>query len=111
MMHSFERSEKGIGGGTGRILPREMFLSLLDFEVKRSRRYQNFFCILVMKLNQISNHDNGTQQRSCYQKMAHLLEEELRESEIARNPQRQFDSRNPSVWGSCVWRKCPSAVR
>ena len=82
MMYSFERSGKGCEGGTERILPREMFLSLLDFEVKRSRRYQNFFCILVLKLNQISNHDNGIQQRSCYQKMAHLLEEELRESDI-----------------------------
>ena len=81
MMYSFERSGKGCEGGTERISPRNVF-NLLDIEVKRSRRYQNFFCILVLKLNRISNHDNGIQQRSCYKKMAHLLKEELRESDI-----------------------------
>jgi hypothetical protein len=82
MTYSYERPGKGFGGGTGRILARDMFLNLLDLEVRRSRRYQNFFCILVMRLNQVSNHDNGTHQLSCYQKLTHLLEEELRESDI-----------------------------
>ncbi len=82
MTYSFEQAGKGFGGGTGRILARDMFLNLLDLEVKRSRRYQNFFCILVMRLNQLASHDNGTHQLSCYQKLTHLLEEELRESDI-----------------------------
>ena len=82
MTYSYERPGKEFGGGTGRILAHDMFLNLLDLEVKRSRRYQNFFCILVMRLNQLSSHDNGTHQLSCYQKLTHLLEEELRESDI-----------------------------
>ena len=82
MTYSYERPGKEFGGGAGRILARDMFLNLLDLEVKRSRRYQNFFCILVMRLNQLSSHDNGTHQLSCYQKLTHLLEGELRESDI-----------------------------
>ena len=82
MTYSYERPGKGVGGGTGRIFARDMFLNLLDIEVKRSRRYQNFFCILVMRLSQLASHDNGTHQLSCYKKLTHLLEEELRESDI-----------------------------
>lgn len=82
MTHMWDQSGKGFGGGSGRILARDMFLNLLDIEVKRARRYQNFFCILVMKLNQVARHDNGTLQNECYRKMTHLLEEELRESDI-----------------------------
>ncbi len=76
--HIGERAD----GSSARILTRDIFLNLLDIEVKRARRYQNFFCILVMKLNQLSSHDNGTHQTKCYQKLTHLLEEELRESDI-----------------------------
>jgi hypothetical protein len=82
MTHMWDQSGKEFGGGSGRILARDMFLNLLDLEVKRARRYQNFFCILVMKLNQLASHDNGTHRNDCYRKMTHLLEEELRESDI-----------------------------
>ncbi len=82
MTHSYEQPERGFGGGKGRILGRDVFLNLLDLEVKRSRRYQNFFCILVMRLIQLASHDNGTHQLSCYQKLTNILEEELRESDI-----------------------------
>ena len=82
MTYSNEETGRGMGGGAGRILGRDTFLNLLDLEVKRSRRYQNFFCVLVMRLNRLSEHDNGTHQRSCYEKLRHLLEEEFRESDI-----------------------------
>jgi len=82
MSRLWDQSGKEWGGGSGRILARDFFLQLLDLEVKRGRRYQNFFCILVMRLNQLSNHDNGTHQASCYQKLTHLLEDEMRESDI-----------------------------
>ena len=82
MTHLGDQSGKGFGGGSGRILSRSVFFQLLDLEVKRSRRYQNFFCVLVMRLNQLSNRDNGTHHSSCYQKLTHLLEDELRESDI-----------------------------
>jgi hypothetical protein len=35
-----------------------------------------------MRLIQLSNRDNGSHQTSCYQKLSHLLKEELRESDI-----------------------------
>ena len=78
----WDQSGKESGGGNGRVLGRDFFLHLLDLEVKRARRYQNFFCILVMRLNQLSNHDNGAHQSSCYRKLTHLLEDEFRESDI-----------------------------
>ncbi|MBP1712978.1 MAG: hypothetical protein H6Q43_1468 [Deltaproteobacteria bacterium] len=82
MISGTDQSGKRFGGGPGRILKQDLFLDLVDLEVKRARRYQNFFCILVMRLNQLADHDNGTLQRSCSQKLSHLLAEELRESDI-----------------------------
>jgi len=82
MSPGMDQPGKGFGGRSERILTRDLFLNLLDLEVKRARRYQNFFCVLVMRLNQLSDHDNGTRQTSCCQKLSHLLMGELRESDI-----------------------------
>ena len=68
--------------GSRRILSRDHFFSLLDLEVKRARRYQNFFSIIVMRLKKLASHDNGFNLSSCYQKLAHLLREEIRESDV-----------------------------
>ncbi len=65
-----------------RILNREMFLYLLDLEVKRAIRYQNFFCILRLKLFRHPDHENGKGQQACYQTLKRLLIEELREIDI-----------------------------
>lgn len=65
-----------------RILEQEVFLYFLDMEVKRARRYQNFFCLLVLKLNHISSHDNGMDFEACHKQLASLLKEEFRESDI-----------------------------
>ena len=65
-----------------RVLPRDHFFNLLDLEVKRARRYQNFFSIIVMRLKKLASHDNGVNLSSCYQKLAHLLREEIRESDV-----------------------------
>ena len=77
---------KGSKGGEGkalsRILNREDFLYLLDLEVKRARRYQNFFCILLLKIHRIQEGDNVGDLKSCYQKLTNLLIEELRDSDI-----------------------------
>jgi len=64
----------------------EMFLYLLDLEVKRARRYQNFFCILKLKLSRLPDHENGKGLQICYQTLRHLLIEELRESDIFGSP-------------------------
>ncbi len=71
-----------IGDGVDRVLTREVFLHFLDLEVKRSRRYQNFFSILVLKLDELPNHDNGTGLQACCRRLTRLLAEEMRDSDI-----------------------------
>lgn len=65
-----------------RILNREIFLYLLDLEVKRARRYQDFFCVIILKLSRLPSHYDGKGQLTCYQTLANLLVEELRDSDI-----------------------------
>jgi GGDEF domain-containing protein len=69
-----------------RIPNREMFLYLLDLEVKRARRYQNFFSILKLKLSRLPDYENGKELQTCYQTLRHLLIEDLRESDILGSP-------------------------
>ena len=71
-----------IGEGVDRILTREIFLYFLDLEVKRSRRYQNFFSILVLRLDEVPNRENGSGLDACYRRLSHLLAEEMRDSDI-----------------------------
>jgi GGDEF domain-containing protein len=66
----------------GRILNQDLFLFLLDIEVKRARRYQNFLCLMFFKIKQFSQEDNGGGLEACYQTLRDLLIEELRESDI-----------------------------
>ena len=68
--------------GVERVLTREVFLHFLDLEVKRSRRYQNFFSVLVLKLDELPEHDNGTGLQACCRRLARLLAEEVRDSDI-----------------------------
>ena len=77
-----EPIREGAKMALGRILTREIFLYLLDLEVKRSRRYQNFFSIFILKLVQLSNRDNGRGLPTCYGQLSRLLQEEFRESDI-----------------------------
>jgi GGDEF domain-containing protein len=71
-----------IGGGVDRILNREVFLHFLDLEVKRSRRYQNFFSVLILKLDELPNHEKGTATQACWERLTRLLAEEMRDSDI-----------------------------
>ena len=71
-----------IGEGIDRVLPQETFLHFLDLEVKRSRRYQNFFSILVLRLDELPNHDNGDGLQACFRRLSHLLAGEIRDSDI-----------------------------
>jgi len=73
---------KGPGEAFGRILNRDLFLFLLDLEVKRARRYQNFLCLMLFKIKQFSQEDNGGGLEACYQTLSDLLMEEIRESDI-----------------------------
>ena len=71
-----------VGEGVDRILTREIFLYFLDLEVKRSRRYQNFFSILVLRLDEAPNRENGNGLQACYRRLSLLLAEEMRDSDI-----------------------------
>jgi len=69
------------GGRWERVLGKDLFLFLLDLEVKRARRYQNFLCLLFPKLKQ-SLKDNGGGFQICYQTLVDLLIDEVRETDL-----------------------------
>ncbi len=77
-----EQSSKEAGFQIGRILNRDLFLFLLDLEVKRARRYQNFLCLLLFKIKPAFPEDCGESLESCYRRLSGLLIEEIRESDI-----------------------------
>jgi len=66
----------------GRILKQNLFLFLLDFEVKRAQRYQNFLSVLIFKLKHTSHSTNGDGFQLCYKLLSRLLAEEMRETDI-----------------------------
>ncbi len=65
-----------------RVLGREMFWYLLNLELKRALRYQNYFCLLTFRLCRIHDHTDGKGQQICHQALCHFLMEELRETDI-----------------------------
>ena len=64
------------------IFSRKLFLYLLDLEVKRARRYQNFFSVLNVKLSPLPGHTKGKELKNCYQVLSRWLIEEMRDSDI-----------------------------
>jgi GGDEF domain-containing protein len=66
----------------GRVLNRDLFLFLLDLEVKRARRYQNFICLMLLKIKQFTKTDNGWDFPTCHEILSDLLSVEIRESDI-----------------------------
>jgi hypothetical protein len=68
--------------GIGRILGRDFFLYVLDHEVKRARRYQNFISILLMRLVPSSGENPGKSNEFCRQMLASVLLDEMRETDI-----------------------------
>jgi GGDEF domain-containing protein len=79
---AYPAAKSVVGSGADRVLPREVFLHFLDLEVKRSRRYQNFFSVLVLTLDELPNRENGTGLQACCQRLTRLLAEEMRDSDI-----------------------------
>ena len=73
---------KRASGTYGRVLNRDLFLFLLDLEVKRARRYQNFLCLMLLKVNQFLKDRNGGGLETCHNTLRNLLGEEVRESDI-----------------------------
>jgi diguanylate cyclase (GGDEF)-like protein len=66
----------------GRILNRDLFLFILDIEVKRSRRYQNFLCLVLFKIKQFSQQGDRVGLKACHRTLGDLLTVEMRESDI-----------------------------
>ena len=80
-------AEREIGEGEKvgeleRILKRDLFLFLLDLEVKRARRYQNFLSILVLRLIRGPDSNNGDAMKACHKLLAGFLMDETRETDI-----------------------------
>ncbi|MDI7259208.1 MAG: diguanylate cyclase [Thermodesulfobacteriota bacterium] len=82
MENGEDRVQMETGTELGRILNKDFFFYLLDIEVKRARRYQNFLCLILLKLSQLPMNDNGDSLPSCYQELSHLLINEMRETDI-----------------------------
>ena len=76
------RLKGGKGPGLKRILSKDLFLYLLDLEVKRGRRYQNFLSILILDLIALPKGDGGEDLENTYQMLITLLKEEMRETDI-----------------------------
>ncbi len=80
-----KNSSEGIGEGVkkegNRVLDKDLFLFFLDLEVKRARRYQNFLCLLLLRLHLHSN-NNGWNVETCFESLSDLLKMEMRESDI-----------------------------
>jgi hypothetical protein len=80
--------------GVGRILSRDLFLYLIDYEIKRARRFQNFFCVLKLSLCQAPGRKSGDGAKT-YEKMNRLLMDELRESDL-------LGSLGDNQWGAIL---------
>jgi GGDEF domain-containing protein len=77
-----DRNQEGAKAEFGRILNKDLFLYLLDLEVKRARRYQNFLCLLLLRLRQLPRNNNGRYFQTCQQTLGNLLSREMRETDI-----------------------------
>lgn len=81
-MNSQDRAEEEVCSVASRILDKDQFFYLLDLEVKRARRYQNFLSLVLLKLIRSSTDDDGTDFQTCFQTLSNLLTGEVRESDI-----------------------------
>ncbi len=76
------RIKGGKGSALKRVLSKDLFLYLLDLEVKRGRRYQNFLSILILDLVTLPKGDGGADLETTYQMLTSLLKDEMRETDI-----------------------------
>ncbi len=65
-----------------RILDQNLFFFLLDQEVKRARRYQNFICLLHLKINRVGGGELQGNLRTCHETLGDLLSVEMRDSDL-----------------------------
>lgn len=78
-MEFWQRGE----GTVDRVLDPNLFFFLLDHEVKRARRYQNFICLLHLRLQKVSEEElSGQQLNTCHETLGDLLSVEMRDSDL-----------------------------
>ncbi len=65
-----------------KVLDQNLFFFLLDHEVKKARRYQNFICLLHLKLQKVSAGESPSQLKTCYETLGDLLSVEMRDSDL-----------------------------
>jgi GGDEF domain-containing protein len=82
MKNSEDGNQEETKAQFARILNKDLFLYLLDLEVKRARRYQNFLCLLLLNLRQLPKSNNGRYFQTCQQTLGNLLSREMRETDI-----------------------------
>ncbi len=70
------------GSSYGRVLDRDLFFFLLDLEVKRARRYQNFLCLMLLKIKPFPKNDVKEEKNTYGRILSDILTEETRESDI-----------------------------
>jgi GGDEF domain-containing protein len=68
--------------GFDRVLNKDLILFLLDLEVKRGRRYQNFLSILILDLIALAEGNGGGEIDTSYQMLTSMLRDEVRETDI-----------------------------
>ena len=78
-LHTFKA---GADTGKPAFLNRELFLYILDLELKRARRYQKFFSVLKLKLSPLYGQQNGERLQECYQSLTRCLRGELRAIDV-----------------------------
>jgi hypothetical protein len=67
---------------TGKILDKVLFLNLLDREVNRGIRYQNYFSLLKLNLTPLPGNEEGNGLKTCSRNLSNLLTEELRNTDM-----------------------------
>lgn len=77
-MEAWQRGERMVE----RVLDRNLFFFLLDHEVKRARRYQNYICLLHLKLEKVSEAESSGQLKTCHETLGDLLSVEMRDSDL-----------------------------
>jgi len=82
MTNGAGRFQGEAGAGFSRMLNRNLILYLLDLEVKRGRRYQNFLSILILDLIALPDGNGGDGLEASYQMLTTLLTDEVRETDI-----------------------------
>jgi len=79
MIHS-EHNQEGLG--IRRVNTKETFIYLLDLEIKRSRRYQEFLCIIEVKLIRSVRVPQGVAIEQCFKKLKDALAKETRATDV-----------------------------